>query len=74
VELGVGEGLQGFAALFLGDVTGTLEVVKSENVLELLVGVNDRAVSVFLAVTHLLNEELFDTFGLLVSEEGSEIL
>jgi hypothetical protein len=74
VELGVGKGLEGLAALLLGDVTSTLQVVEGEDVLELLVGVNDGAVSVFLAVAHLLNKELLDTLGLLVGEEGGQVL
>jgi hypothetical protein len=41
VEFRVGEGLESFTALFLGDVAGTLEVVEREDVLEFLVCVHN---------------------------------
>jgi hypothetical protein len=34
VEFRVGKGFQGFAALFLGDLAKSLQVVQSEDVLE----------------------------------------
>ena len=48
--LGVGEGLEGLSALLSGDVTLSLKIVESENVLELWISVNDASVSVDFAL------------------------
>ena len=74
VELGVGEGLQGFAALLLGDVASTLQVVQSEDVLKLLVSVDDRAGSVLFSNLDLVDEELLNIVGLFVSQKGGQVL
>ena len=74
VELGVGEGLESLTGLFLGDVAGTLQVVESEDVLELLVGVDNGAGTILLANFNLVNDELVDSIRLLVCQQSSQIL
>ena len=74
VEFRVGESLESLTGLLLGDVAGTLQVVQSEDVLKFLIGVNDRSGAVFLADFNLVDDKLIDIIGLLVSEQGSQIL
>ena len=74
VELRVGESLKGLTGLFLGDVTGTLQVIQSEDVLKFLIGVNDGSGTVLLADFNLIDDELIDIIRLLISEQSGQIL
>ena len=74
VELGVGERLEGLAALLLGDVAGALQVVERENVLQLLVGVDDGAGSVLFSNLYLVDQELLNIVGLLVRQQSGQVL
>jgi len=63
-----------FLALFLGDVSGTLQVVKGEDVLELGLVVHDRAAALLLTLLEEVHEELLDVLGLLVAQDGRQVL
>ena len=74
VELRISKSLQSFTALFLSDVASTLQVVESENVLQLLISVDDGTGSVFFTDFDLINQELLNVVGLLVSQKSRQIL
>ena len=91
VVLGVGQSFEGcyeetvndlnfkltFTALLLGDLTGSFQIVESEDVLELGVGEHDGAGTVGLAGFNLLDEERLELVlrvKLLVADKGGEIL
>ena len=74
MELRVGKGLKCFSTLVFGDVACTFEVIKSEDVLEFLVSVYNRATAVFFSVFDLFDEELLDVLGLLVSKKCGQVL
>ncbi len=74
MELRVSKSLERLSALVFGDMACTLKVVESENVLEFLVSVYDRATTVFFSVFDLFNEELLNVLWLLISEKCCQIL
>jgi len=55
-------------------VSGTLQVVESEYVLQLCLVVNNRSRTLILPLLEQVNEELFDVIGLLVAYNGGQIL
>lgn len=61
-------------ALFLGDVSGALEVIEGEDVLKLSLIVNDGAASLLLALLQEVNEELLNVLRLFIADDGCQVL
>jgi hypothetical protein len=55
-------------------VSGTLQVVESEYVLQLCLVVNNRSRTLILPLLEQVNEELLNVIGLLVAYDGGQIL
>jgi hypothetical protein len=63
-----------FFALFLGDMSSTLEVIESEDVLELSLIVYNGATSLLFALLQEVNQELLDIFWLFIANNGCQVL
>jgi hypothetical protein len=63
-----------FFALFLRDVSSTLEVIESENVLELSLIVYNGAASLLLTLLQKVNQELFNVLWLFIANNGCQVL
>ena len=63
-----------FAALVLADVAGVLQVVESEDVLHLGLGVDDGTGAVLDTCLNLLAQELLHVVWLLVRQKRSKVL
>ena len=61
-------------ALLLGDVSSTLEVIESENVLELGLIVYNGAASLLLALFQEVNQELLNVLWLFIANNGCQVL
>ena len=61
-------------ALLLGDVSCTLEVIESEDVLELGLIVHNGAASLLLALLQEVNQELFNVLWLFIANNGCQVL
>ena len=61
-------------ALLLGDVSCTLEVIESEDVLELGLIVHNGAASLLLALLQEVNQELLNVLWLFIANNGCQVL
>lgn len=61
-------------ALFLGDVSGALEVIEGEDVLKLSLVVNDGAASLLFALLQEVDEELLNVLRLFIADDGCQVL
>lgn len=61
-------------ALLLGDVSCTLEVIESEDVLELSLIVYNGATSLLLALLQEVNQELLNVLWLFIANNGCQVL
>ena len=61
-------------ALLLGDVSCTLEVIESEDVLELGLIVYNGAASLLLALLQEVNQELLNVLWLFIANNGCQVL
>ena len=68
------DGLLTLAALLFADVARVLQVVESEDVLHLGLGVDDGARAVLHAGLDLLAEELLEVVWLLVGQQSGHVL
>ena len=55
-------------------MSGTLQVVESEYVLQLCLVVDNRSGALILPLLEKVDEELLDVIGLLVADDGGQIL
>ena len=63
-----------FAALLFADVAGVLQVVKSEDILHLSLGVDDGSGATLDASFNLLGQELLEVVWLLVRQKCRQVL
>ncbi len=63
-----------FFALFLGDMSSTLEVIESEDVLKLSFVVYNGATSLLFALLQEVNQELLDILWLFIANNGCQVL
>jgi len=55
-------------------VSGTLEVIECEDVLQLGLVVHDRTTALLLSLLKQVNQELLNVLGLLVAYDGRQVL
>jgi hypothetical protein len=63
-----------FFALFLRDVSSTLEVIESEDVLELSLIVDNGATSLLFALLQEVDQELLNVLWLFIANNGCQVL
>ena len=63
-----------FFALFLGDMSSTLEVIESEDVLKLSFVVYNGPTSLLFALLQEVNQELLDILWLFIANNGCQVL
>ena len=63
-----------FFALFLGDMSCALEVIESEDVLELSLIVDNGATSLLFALLQEVDQELLNVLWLFIANNGCQVL
>ena len=63
-----------FFALFFGYMSSTLEVIESEDVLELSLIVDNGATSLLFALLQEVNQELLNVLWLFIANNGCQVL
>lgn len=63
-----------FFALFLGDMSCPLEVIESEDVLELSLIVDNGATSLLFALLQEVDQELLNVLWLFIANNGCQVL
>ncbi len=63
-----------FFALFLGDMSSTLEVIESEDLLELSLIIDNGATSLLFALLQEVDQELLNVLWLFIANNGCQVL
>ncbi len=63
-----------FFALFLGDMSSTLEVIESEDVLELSLIIDNGATSLLFTLLQEVDQELLNVLWLFIANNGCQVL